>query len=123
MFLLGDTTGGDTLVKSLDELLDSQEKAPASFREGGGAGVAIEAGAGPGEGGAAGAGGGASSVLVGEGCAPGDQGIDGREFVRLLKDIVFFGGSGSASLELVAACSSSASYDISSRGFQSGIIV
>lgn len=121
MFLLGDTTGGDTLVKSLDEFLDSQEKAPASFREGGGAGVVVEAGASPGEGGAAGAGG-ASSVLVGEVCAPGDQGIDGREFVRLLRDIVFLGGSGSGSLAGASfVCSSSAQYHMSVNVMPAGI--
>lgn len=73
--------------------------------------MVVEAGGGPGEGGAAGAGG-ASRVLVGEGCAPGDQGIAGREFVRLLRDIVFLGGSGSASLGLVFVCSSSVQHDV-----------
>lgn len=58
VFRLGDTAGGITLVRSLDEFLESQEKAPASFREGGaaaavaGAGVPLTGGV-PGEVGAA----------------------------------------------------------------------
>lgn len=52
-------------------------------------------------------------LLVGDdcGCAPGDQGIAGREFVMLLSDIVFLGGdgleSGSLGLTLVPFSSGS----------------
>lgn len=45
VFRLGDTGAGITLVRSFDEFLESQEKAPASFREGGAAGAVAGAGA------------------------------------------------------------------------------
>jgi hypothetical protein len=72
VFLLGDSEGGEEFVISLDELLDSHEKALASFRGGGCAGAGAAAGAcacgwaggTPGEVGAAAAGVGVSRLLV-----------------------------------------------------------
>lgn len=123
VFRLGDTTGGNTLVRSLEEFLDSQEKAPASFRVGGGAEAAagtLLAGGVPGDVGAAGAVAGGVSRFLGEvwPCGPGDQGIAGKEPVMLLSEMVFLGGSGgSGSLGLILTASCSVSCPVSQASF------